>query len=138
MFKVFQYSHKAIRPVFQVKLTSDNRYIPTEGKYSEDTGHAPVDTTYTVPQIAYHKINIATHPVEPDHKEFHLPNHLLKGHPKIQAIAAQRNHNNNNYGKPCHYVHSYKLKTNLIKSSFSSIIAVRTNTTFTSSIVSTT
>lgn len=83
-----------------MKLTSDNRYIPTEGKYTGNTGHAPVDTTYSIPQIAYHKINIAKHAIEPAHKELYLPNHLLKGHPKIQEINEQRNYNHN-YGMHC-------------------------------------
>lgn len=84
--KVFQYSHKAIRPVFRVHLTSDNRYTPTEGKFKN---HSPtVDTTYSVPQVAYHKIMVAHHAIEPSHKQLILPNNLLKGHPKIQAIKA--------------------------------------------------
>lgn len=74
--------------MIRVHQTSDHRYIPAEGKYGAD--HEPtVDTTYSVPQVAYHSIMLAHAAREPIVQNLLLPNRLLNGHPKIQATAAK-------------------------------------------------
>lgn len=87
--QVFNYPNKSLKPVYRVKQTSDNRYIPAEGKYKNAAN--AVETTYSLPQIAHHKIVVPKDPMEPVYNHLELPNPLRLGHPKIQKISADRN-----------------------------------------------
>jgi hypothetical protein len=76
--QVFPHPNKAFRPTFRVVMTPDGRYTPQEGKYHHHT-QPSVDTTYTIPQIWNHPINLPLMPYLPVYKPLRIPNHIYIG-----------------------------------------------------------
>lgn len=82
--QVYQFSHKAYRPVLKVEATSDQRYTPTEGQYFHFDAPS-VETTYPVPQISNHNLYPNQHHPHivhlPLHRPLTLPSPQLKQNP---------------------------------------------------------
>lgn len=81
--QVYQYSHKAKRPVFKVAATKDHRYTPREGRYKTA---GSIETTYAIPQITQLKEHDLINIIRPTQKQLAIPHSFSKGHPRIAAI----------------------------------------------------
>lgn len=73
--KVYQYTHKAKRPVYKVTATDDRRYTPKEGRYKSAKS---LETTYPIPHVTQLKERDLIN--RPTQKQLAIPHSFTKGH----------------------------------------------------------
>lgn len=78
---MYQYTHKAKRPVYKVAATDDQRYTPKEGRYKTAKSF---ETTYTIPQVTQSKeLDLINRPTQ---KQLAIPHSFQKGQPRTAVV----------------------------------------------------